>query len=403
MLLSSRLNRKKSIGGFTLIELLVVISIIGILAGLLLPAIGMVRATARTSQCANNLRQLGLATLAFEQSKSRFPGSSEIVAKNRFVTASNLLSDSQLGVINRPISWMTVLMPYIDQSGVYKRWSNSDYLNMDRTRVYAATPDDSTPYSRVIRTGIRDENDVPSINNLLCPSDVSLGNAYNPSGLPLPETSYVANAGMAPSNANQRKANGIFLDLVMKPTMSFRTTDLFDGATQTLLLSENMQATYWCKAGFGPYNSANNRDMTTTLGTAQNIESGPMTGPNAKFDNLMYWQRINEMANHTLEKTYLINGHGAGDNESINPNDLSAAYLAQKYPNILPVYQNGRMARPSSGHNGGVNAVFADGHTQFLNEDIEYTIYQALMTPDTPNSDMPHNTYILKGSDYGTP
>ena len=61
------------------------------------------------------------------------------------------------------------------------------------------------------------------------------------------------------------------------------------------------------------------------------------------------------------------------------------------------------MARPSSGHHGGVNAVFADGHTQFLNEEIEYTIYQALMTPDTANSNMPQYPYILKGSDYGTP
>jgi prepilin-type N-terminal cleavage/methylation domain-containing protein/prepilin-type processing-associated H-X9-DG protein len=385
MLLSSRLNRKKSIGGFTLIELLVVISIIGILAGLLLPAIGMVRATARTAQCANNLRQLGLATLAFEQSKSRFPGSSEIIAKNRFGSGT-------FGVVNRPVSWTMVLMPYIDQAAVYKQW------NSTRKRVYA-----STAGSPLVRFGIANDNDIPGINNLLCPSDVSLGNAISRSGLPLPETSYVANAGMAPSNANQRKANGIFLDLVMKPTMSFRTTDLFDGATQTLLLSENMQATYWCKAGFGPYNSANNLDMPTTLGTAQNIASGSMTGPNAKFDNLMYWQRINEMANIAVEKTYLINGHGAGDNESINPNDLSAAYLAQRYPNIRPIYLNGVMARPSSGHIGGVNAVFADGHTQFLNEDIEYTIYQALMTPDTPNSSMANNGYILKGSDYGTP
>jgi prepilin-type N-terminal cleavage/methylation domain-containing protein len=114
MLLSSRLNRKKSIGGFTLIELLVVISIIGILAGLLLPAIGMVRATARTSQCANNLRQLGLATIAFETQKSRLPGSSERLGRNRFTTTAG-----------RPASWLTVLMPFIDQMAVSKQWDNT--------------------------------------------------------------------------------------------------------------------------------------------------------------------------------------------------------------------------------------------------------------------------------------
>ena len=393
MLLSSRLNRKKSIGGFTLIELLVVISIIAVLAGLLLPAIGMVRASARTAQCANNLRQLGLATLAFEQSKSRFPGSSEIIAKNRFGSGT-------VGVVNRPVSWTMVLMPYIDQAAVYKQW------NSPGKRVYGTTPDTSNIYKSLVRFGIASSNDIPGINNLLCPSDVSLGNAISPSGLPLPETSYVANAGMPYYGTNQRKADGIFLDLVMKPTMSFRASDLFDGATQTLLLSENMQATYYCKSGFGASNTSTSVDMADTLGTSQNIAANQMTGVAAKFDNVMYWQPINEMnSTEPLNaiRTHLINGHGAGDDESVNKDDLSAAYLAQRYPNIRPIYRNGVMARPSSGHIGGVNAVFADGHTQFLNEDIEYTIYQALMTPDTPNSSMANKGYILKGSDYGTP
>jgi prepilin-type N-terminal cleavage/methylation domain-containing protein/prepilin-type processing-associated H-X9-DG protein len=404
MLLSSKLNRKKSIGGFTLIELLVVISIIAVLAGLLLPAIGMVRASARTSQCANNLRQLGLATLAFEQSKSRFPGSSEIIAKNRFATA-RLIADGNtvaLGIIDRPISWTTALLPYIDQPGLYKQWNNSKYLPSDR--VYRTTPNTNNAYQRKLRRGFSNADNIPAINSLLCPSDVSLGNAISPFGLPLPETSYVANAGMSKYGANQLKADGIFLDLVMNPTKSFRATDLFDGATQTLMLSENMQATYYCKAGFGYYNSAIFRDMDATLSQSQpNFLNDWMTGPSAKFDNLMYWQIMDESTQaHTIH-TYLINGHGAGDDEAVNNNDLSAAYLAQRYPTIIPYFADGLMARPSSMHTGGVNAVFADGHTQFLNEDIEYTIYQALMTPDTARSNMPNKGYILKGSDYGTP
>ncbi len=107
--------------GFTLIELLVVIAIIGILVGLLLPAVQAVREAARRTQCANNLKQLGIAlhnyegaVKTFPASRTQHPGPPPVNTAPPPSGRTNAPS-SQKGAFQ---SWSTLILPYIEQTNV---------------------------------------------------------------------------------------------------------------------------------------------------------------------------------------------------------------------------------------------------------------------------------------------
>ena len=105
--------RKRS-SGFTLVELLVVIAIIGILIGMLLPAVQQVREAARRTQCLNNMRQIGLGLHNYESAMGEFPPS-------RSNPDDNVIPDTRTnnsGAESAFQSWTTMLLPYYEQNNL---------------------------------------------------------------------------------------------------------------------------------------------------------------------------------------------------------------------------------------------------------------------------------------------
>lgn len=119
-------HQTKTRRGFTLVELLVVIAIIGILIGMLLPAVQAVREAARRTTCLNNLKQIGLAALNHESGLMRLPsaGKGTTSGNNPLVglydNNSNLVTDSNTA----SQSMQFRILPFIERNNVFDLFTN---------------------------------------------------------------------------------------------------------------------------------------------------------------------------------------------------------------------------------------------------------------------------------------
>ena len=152
----SAVPRRRPPAGFTLIELLVVIGIVGVLVSLLLPAVQQAREAARKSQCQNNLKQIGLATLMFADDRGAFPPA-RIVERPTPGEPRN----RQCG--GDGPSWLVRVLPYLERRAAADRW--------DLSAKYADHP-----------TEIR----ALALSTLLCPTRRGPGDAIVEDGAAAP-------------------------------------------------------------------------------------------------------------------------------------------------------------------------------------------------------------------------
>ncbi len=113
--------------GFTLVELLVVISLIGILVGLLLPAVQAARESSRRLTCQNNLKQIALATSLFHDSYNAFPPA-------RIVLRPGLGDPPEMWCGGKHPSWFVRILPFLEQNAAFNEWNMGVPFNEQSVR-----------------------------------------------------------------------------------------------------------------------------------------------------------------------------------------------------------------------------------------------------------------------------
>lgn len=336
--------RKRSLGtaqhepcsAMTIVEVLVALSVIGLLAALLLPAVQFARESARRTECLNNLRQLGLATQNHAATHNgAFPATSTngMDPQGQTLLASisiqrNLLGFLDLSAIHSKIDFSE--MP-INQPGAPPGFLNADLNELLTVRVPV----------------------------FLCPSDVQRPGATN----------YRANMGYGPGNYDPGPpAPSSFAGNVAGAFVHGRSTranEFRDGLSNTVLASEKLigDGTQQRYTPWTDYFYFWGGDFLSAEDAIQGC--GSLTQPNPAHASYAGWTWLlggwnSTWYNHILPPNSPVPDCSAGGNAMAGGGH--GAYAARSF------------------HQGGVNAVLTDGSARFISSQINQLIWRSLST-----------------------
>lgn len=331
--------------GFTLVELLVVIAIIGILVGLLLPAVQQAREAARRMACSNNLKQLGLALHNYHDTYQKLPYGCFFAGQNppRY-------------------SGFVGLLPFIEQQPLFDQIAASTWNRVPWDGGFV-------PFQAVIP-------------GYLCPSDVNRPKAQTETG----RTNYMFSRGDTTWDHNEwagsggRGLRGMFTGNAFVRGFS----DVPDGLSNTLAMSERT--------------IAQSGTLVKDGGTIRNI------GSNFRDNNPSDCRaRVN------VEKRYITTdvGHWAGLRWMDGAPAFTGCTTVLG-PNVASCTQGGwdgedGVYEPISRHPGGVHGLLGDGAVRFISENIDVG-NTTLPPPDAPgqmNAQSPYGVWGALGSIRG--
>lgn len=345
------MRRSYPAGAFTLIELLMVIAILGVLLGLLLPAISGAREAARRVQCLSNSRQVGLAMIQFAGRKGRFPATGTFSATGP----------------EQYFSWVVPVLGDLDQRDIAAEWS----INEPHNDLAASSN------GRLSRTHLA---------ILACPSDPSIVAGEG-------NLSYVVNGGFGWTQPVDCPISPRWAAVESPPR--FNPIDLDgDGATCAGSTSPAVAAgdkrIYFQTGLFfvenHPYGAGTVRHHSmgdivdgsaNTIMLTENVRAGHDPVWNSTWAD-PWPPRVSFFLSGAIRADGL---GGPGDVDYGRANDRTAAPQMYEAINSSVDQAEGEAPWPSSCHGGGVNVMFCDGHGTFLRDSIAGGVYAALVSP----------------------
>ncbi|MEX0688440.1 MAG: DUF1559 domain-containing protein [Pirellulales bacterium] len=311
--------------GFTLVELLAVIAIIGLLIGLLLPAVQSAREAARRSQCQNNLKQLGLAVQGCVETQGTFPMGAQTALDSPYPIVDGVTFG------NRRWSWFVYVLFHAGEGALYNsqwiHYQSSTWQNWPTSNSslsYAALPNNTMP-----------------VAGFMCPSDPANPKLNSQDGPASGNNqgfhgNYVLCAGNTAFGTNWQ--NSMQLNGISFPLSAVRFAHVRDGLSNTLAASEIM------------------------------LVPEPIGGGHSMIDT---------------RGRYHNNIHGGCNFSTLNPPKTTVRdrlpYCTNAQP-LAPCLGGGginHVISVRSHHTGGVNAVLADGATRFVADQVDPIVWRA--------------------------
>jgi prepilin-type N-terminal cleavage/methylation domain-containing protein len=337
--------------GFTLIELLVVIAIIAILIALLVPAVQKTREAAARTQCANNLKQIGLALHNYHDAFNQFPQA------YKPLPAADATAPAGTGTFGAGA--FVLILPYLEQENVYQQ--------IDVTRAALSSvnmPPNNPAYSTPIAV-------------FLCPSapgfptavySAELANSFHNFGIsvtPAPglifgRSDYCPDAGMEADVPGINISAGASI-ICQPPDGPVTIATIFDGSSNTIMLVEDAGRPGWYGSN-GVASQPSIGGYTPALGTYQGGDAGPAPqGGGAWADPLNY--------NATNGSDPGGSGIAAGGGFlGIPTAPWSCANGCSNDSEIFGF------------HIAGSNVCFGDGSVRFLRNGLTMNLMQALLS-----------------------